>query len=99
MADDDPKPLVPLRPLFGGELVGQPEEGQIVIGDSQGRAIQIPEVDRSKYSNMQQLMQMLLATAQEMGGLSTMDKETRDLQKKCRMLALDLQSELERRLG
>ena len=98
MPDDGRKPLVPLQPLFGGDLT-KAEEGQIVIGDSQGRAIQIPEVDRLKYGDIQKLIQQLLATAQTMGGLSTVDKETRELQKKCRLLAVELQGELERRMG
>lgn len=85
-----------------GAMVGVPMEKTsvgVAVRTSRDVVLRIPERDINIYGSMKATMVAVLKCAEEMGKLMTVDAETRRVIRTCRELAVDLQGEIERRLG
>jgi L-alanine-DL-glutamate epimerase-like enolase superfamily enzyme len=82
--------LVPLEKTTGGA---------VSIRTAPHAVLHVPERDMEIYGRIREAIPTVARLAQDLNAFMTVDEETRRLIKACRNLAVDLQGEMERRLG
>jgi hypothetical protein len=88
---------IPAPPMTGGlmRVSGSYEAGQFGVSSQ----VSIPGGDVEVYNMMAQMVGALNELASRMVGLRGHSDSTRDLMKKCRILSVEIQGEIELRVG
>jgi len=84
-----------VQPRWGPPLAHEVRD----IANARGNLVTIPARDLDVYEEMADVIRRLGSLAQRMNGLVTVDDRTREIIREVRRLAVELQSEMERRIG